>query len=359
MKQNKKKATLTDIETLTGVSKSTISRVLNNSENVNPDVRDKVLEAVSKTGYKKKKQQLKIDMKVSKLTLLIGDYLGVSTGFYTKLVTELRAVANRLNLEIDLIVLKDNDVDFLKKQLDEKEAVLLLGLDNPHILDTLIAAKIPSAIINGSDMEMHISSISPDYEFGGYLAANTLINNGHKRIKFIGSNYRHSLYQRKAGFIRALEMAGYEYRPEDFLILEDYAKSEMGDEAFADTILHDHGGMDFGAAKVLPHALETGALDGYTSAFCICDMVAVSLMDCLRDRKVSIPREFSVIGFDNLDIASMMTPPLTTISTDFKTLAEASIQLLMTIVSKESAYFSRQLTKVNIESGASVSTPIL
>ncbi|MGF1720473.1 LacI family transcriptional regulator [Vibrio kyushuensis] len=350
LKNKPQKVTLSTIESVTGVSKSTISRVLNNSKFVKPEIRDKVLQAIEDTGYKKSAPKLQIGMKISRITLVMGDYLGMASGFYTRLISQIKEEAKELGLAIDLVVLKNiTDPEIVSKQVAGREAILLLGLDTPEVISTIQAHQTPMVIVNGSDLRLNSSSVSPDYALGGLMATQSLLDAGHRNIKLILSDYRYSLFERKAGFIRALEGAGIVFDASQHVLdLEDYAREKMNDSTLADLISSGKAGMDFGASIVLPHAIANGELKNVTAAFCVCDMVAISLIDSLTSEGVKVPSEISVIGFDDLEISSLTEPPLSTIKTNFSTLAKSAVRLLVTEIGHGHDYSVRLNTQVNL-----------
>lgn len=351
-----KKVTLSTIESLTGVSKSTISRVLNNSKFVKPEIRDKVLQALEETGYKKSAPKLQIGMKISRITLVMGDYLGMSSGFYTRLIGQIKEEAKGLGLAVDLVILKDvTNTEMVTNQVEGREAILLLGLDTPEVISAIQAHRTPMVIINGSDLRLQSSSVSPDYTLGGLMATQNLLDAGHRNIKLIMTDYRYSLFERKAGFIRALEDAGIEFDAKQHILdLEEYARRIMNDNTLADLISSDKAGMDFGASAVLPHAIANGELEGVTAAFCVCDMVAISLMDSLKVAGISVPSQLSIIGFDDLEISSLTEPPLSTIRTNFDALTKSAVRLLVTEIGQGHDYSVRLSTQVHLVERKSV-----
>ena len=184
-------------------------------------------------------------------------------------------------------------------------------------------------LVNGYDEKMRISSVSPDYLMGAILATKELINHGHKKIKLITSGKRQSFFDRKAGFIRALEIENIPIPKNAILDLELYSEKKLG----WDTPNIQRGGgsgITFRANKILPHAYENGEFDEFTAAFCACDRTAIHLIDLLKSKGYSIPDDFSIIGFDDLEISAMTTPPLSTMKVDFDALTEAALDLLIT-----------------------------
>ncbi|GEA52118.1 LacI family transcriptional regulator [Vibrio inusitatus NBRC 102082] len=327
-----KKTTLDDIAKLSGVSKTTVSRVLNSSSQVSDTIRQKVEAVLEDSGYQKKPQKMEFSLDFRKITI-ISDEEDVSTpsSFFSSIVDGLKHEANKLELQIEWILKNQiKTPSVLEERLNNSEAVIMLGMENYELLHQIQKHNLPVVIMNGVDQEMKVSSISPDYELGAYMATRELYKHNHRNIKIMTAEIKHSIYDRTDGFRRALLTSGLQF---------DYAKNVLDIVQRADevdpsgrlqaSIRSRSAGMDFGARQILPYLIEQGEFDDCTAVFCICDMMAISLIDELSARGIRVPEDISVIGFDDIEIASMTNPPLTTISTNYRTLAASTIHLLI------------------------------
>ena len=346
----KEKTTLTTIAKISGVSKATVSRVLNNSAAVSEDIKLKVNQAVRQSGYTKKNTKLQISLTISKIIIISVDDITIPHSFYGEILEGLQTETRKLGIDLELILFSQiMNNETLADDLIRSQAVILIGMDNPWVLGQLKLLSIPTVIINGSDPEMKISSISPDYEFGGFLAANELIKNGHKKIKLMTVNIKHSIFQRSDGFSRAIELSGLKF-DSSFNIIDLAKKAE---ELYPDSDLHDRivnnkAGLDFGAKEILPRLIDEGYFSDCTAVFCVCDMMAISLIDALRNKGINVPKDISIIGFDDLEISSMTSPKLTTIGTDYKILSKSAIHNLIETVNHKNNVAVRSNVAVHI-----------
>lgn len=333
------KVTITDLSILSGISRSTISRVLNHNANVNPEVRKKVELAIKESGYSRKATKLKYNMPIRSVTIATMQSIDAADKFYSAMLEQFYEQFENMGLQAQLVMLHDemDDAQILNKLIDS-ECILILGPELPVITTQLKAKNIPVVLVNGFDTEMKISSVSLDYELGGELAARHLINSGHRNIAMITAQTRPSIRKRTYGFERIAKELGID----NVTIIDILDFCHSNDKhALAEQIRTGKAGIDFGASKVIPKMLDQGLLQGATAVFCVCDSTALSLMDELEKRHIKVPNDLSVLGFDNLSIGMMITPSLSSIGTDHRIAAQSAIQLLIQEFNNESSIAQR------------------
>ncbi len=183
----------------------------------------------------------------------------------------------------------------------------------------------PVVLVNGFDEDMRVSSVSLDYELGGELAAKHLTQLGHTKLAMLTAQTRPSIRKRTYGFERrAKEQGAEQVTVVDIL---DFCE-QNGRTELADDIRKGQAGADFGASKILPQILDSGQLDGASAIFCLCDRTAITLIEELENRGISVPEDVSVLGFDNLSIGTMISPSLSSIGCDYAHMAKSSIESL-------------------------------
>lgn len=322
-----KKVTITDLSEMTGISRSTISRVLNNNPKVDPEVRKKVELAIEESGYLRKASKVKYDVPIRSVTIATTVLVDTPDPYYSIMINQFQEQFLQMGLQPQLILLNASmgDEQILEK-LSSSECVLMLGPELPVVANALKDRNIPVVMVNGFDVDMRISSISLDYELGGELAAKYLIENGHKNIAMLTAQTRPSIRKRTYGFERAAQERG----AEEVTVIDilQYCQ-DTGQVDICKSIKLGEAGADFGASKVLPQILDKGLFNGATAVFCLCDRTAISLLDELEKRGLSVPDDMSVMGFDNLSIGKMISPSLSSIGCDHRLTAQAAIQLLI------------------------------
>ncbi|GEM79115.1 LacI family DNA-binding transcriptional regulator [Vibrio superstes] len=322
-----KKVTITDLAEMTGISRSTISRVLNNNPKVDPEVRKKVELAIEESGYLRKASKVKYEVPIRSVTIATTVLVDTPDPYYSIMINQFQEQFHQMGLQPQLILLNASmSEEQILDKLSDSECVLMLGPELPSIANALKDKDIPVVMVNGFDVDMRISSISLDYELGGELAAKYLIGNGHKNIAMLTAQTRPSIRKRTYGFQRAASELG----AEKVTVIDILKYCQDTDQtAISESIKLGEAGADFGASKVLPQILDKGLFNGATAIFCLCDRAAISLLDELDKRGMSVPEDLSVMGFDNLSIGKMISPSLSSIGCDHRLTAQAAIQLLI------------------------------
>ncbi|MGA8532390.1 MAG: substrate-binding domain-containing protein, partial [Acidobacteriaceae bacterium] len=184
-------------------------------------------------------------------------------------------------------------------------AVMTFGIEQP-LLDQLAERNVPLVFVDVAPNRPGISVLKVDYHRGIRQGVQHLAALGHRRIAFVTGPLRlHSAQSRLTAFRKSLGECGIAV--EDKLIIE-------GDHTM-------EGGM--AAAKTLkaPEILPTAIM-------CSNDMLAIGVLHELSHSGVRVPDEISIIGFDDIRMASMMIPPLTSIQMSPADLASAAVSAL-------------------------------
>ncbi|MCQ1056483.1 LacI family transcriptional regulator [Photobacterium sp. ZSDE20] len=322
-----KKVTITDLANITGISRSTISRVLNNNDKVHPDVRQKVDQAIEESGYQRKSTKVKYEVPIRSVTIATLVHVDTPDHYYSNMISKFRDKFRQMGLDAHLVMLTPemSDSQVLNK-FSDSECVLILGPELPIIANALKSRGTPVVLVNGFDSDMKISSVSLDYSLGGEMVANYLLHKGHRNIAMLTAQTRPSISQRTYGFEqKAKELGADKVTVVDILDI----CNKLGDATLAQSIRQGKAGADFGASKILAYILDNKLFNGASAVFCLCDRTAISLIDELEKRQHQVPRDLSVVGFDNSSIGTMITPSLTSVGCDYNTIAQTAIQLII------------------------------
>ncbi|GGH12228.1 LacI family DNA-binding transcriptional regulator [Paenibacillus segetis] len=290
------KATIRDVAKLAGVSISTVSRVMNAPNAVVESKRERVLEAIEQLKYQPNAFARGLIYKKSfTLGLLIPD---IENLFYAGVIRGMQDACIKLGYSL-MICNTDRDKERLLSYIDtfhEKQVdgvVLASDILYPEYYDKLMGCRIPFVLVSSHSDEYDIPSVEIDDEVAAYDAVKFLIELGHKQIGMIGFNHDNSIAgpPRYEGFKRALTEFGLEHNIEKI----KYANHR-----------YEH-------AYHAAHELFTEFPD-LTAVFCVADEFAMGTISYLKDLNILVPGQVSVVGFDNLRMASMFIPKLTTIA---------------------------------------------
>ncbi len=306
------KATINDIARMAGVSKKTVSRVINRSPLLNEDTRAKVDAVIQKAGYIPNPQARALALRRNFLIALVHDnpnaqmVLGMQTGLLQVLAgTEYELLVRPVDRGSPTIV--EDLRQFLERQrlhgivllppISENDALAALCQDLGCRYVRMGSAQldIPERMVGSNDRDVVRE------------AAAYLIAQGHRRIGFVsGPRGFRSAFERRAGLDAALSAAGLQLPDE--LIAEGTYRFESGVAA----------GNRLLDARPRP-----------TAIFSSNDEMAAGVLHAARSRGLDVPGDLSIVGFDDTSIASHLWPPLTTIRWPIADMARAAAHKLL------------------------------
>jgi DNA-binding LacI/PurR family transcriptional regulator len=289
--------TMQDIAKAAGVSQSTVSRVLNDTPTSVPiaaDTRERVQEVAKRLGYRP--NPLARGLRGARTMLLGVIVREITDPFFSMAIEALstEALARGYNVVLGSAHSKADEAIALKAVLETRhcDAIVLLGdmRDEPKFLDDLRASQTPIiALWHGTELE-GVPTVNIDNRAGMVTAIDHLIDKGHSRIAFIGG--------RPLGDIRERRTAFYEHLAEKGIALpEEYVQNVINDPAGGDAALRTLVALD----------------SPPTAVVCSTDHLATGVLHAAADLGLVVPRDLSVVGFDDIPMASFTVPSLTTI----------------------------------------------
>lgn len=337
--------TLKDIADAAGVSIASVSKVLNNRGGVGDESRRKILEHAERLGYQVRAARSLLRAGVETAALVMPAQFYSTSVFYEDVIRGVLAEASANSLPIDVhLVALDPEVALVEvsDMLNDSRpgALLLLGMDDPAMIERIALSGIPAVIINGMDRTMRLSCVLPDNWSAGWLATQRLLSAGHREIVHVTLPHRLSLRRRLEGFRVAMEEAGiaFEYDRHVF---------DLGKLGIEETE----------TSAAIRKALQEGRFSDTTAFFCSNDLIALSVMQALQGRGYSIPDDYSIIGIDDIAIGQHSRSPLTTMRIDRIELSRAAVQLLMEKIAEPDSNVRRVNIGVRIVERASVAAP--
>lgn len=301
---------LSDIAAACGVSISTASRALAGHKGVRDDLRRQIVDAAQGMNYPLARDLAGTKIVVVASRAAMTDY--GRTQFTWHVLEGLRQRAAARGLTIELLALADGDVsDQLAnaQALDDAGGILLLTVDDPLVLSRIADTGRPAVLINGDDPLMRISSVSPCNRSSSRLACDYLLTLGHRDIAFVLKPGRPTIQRRLEGWRDALEARGIACADDRVLTVSDWVSEE--------------------AERVLGERLDAGTLKGVTAIVCAADSLALGVMSALSARGIACPGDMSVVGIDNLPVADLLKPRLTTMHIPARELGETAIDMLV------------------------------
>ncbi len=323
------RTTIRDIARECGVNVSTVSRSLNGSYGVNDETRKKVIEAARRLNYVPNRvAQGLATGKSQSLALLISD---VRNPFFAEVArgAEDQAFAAGYDLILGNADLDpDRQMRYLRSLIAKRVDGLIInsvsGLSEEE-LEEVFEHNVPIVLLNRSDQIQNISSVSADNFEGGQLAANYLLQLGHRQMAHLTGPRQHgNLTERARGFVKGLHAAG---------------------ESAHCLVMHGDHNQQGGYAmtrKLLAAHPEI------TAIFTANDAMAFGVIRAVQENGRKIPEDISLVGFDNVDLAVIVQPPLTTIHQPKYEMGEAAAQILLRQIARPDAVPEHRLLGVQL-----------
>jgi len=308
--------TLEDIARQAGVSRSTVSRVINDQPNVSDAARNRVIEVVHRTGYLPNAAARTL---ASQRSLMIGLVLPQTVSsffadpYYPHLTQGIAQACNQKNYTLALFLVETKeDEEKIFPRVSRRGLLDGVIVQASHhgdpMMTKLIDSSIPLVFAGRPFQANHFSFIDIDNVSASYNAVNHLIRLGRKRIATIaGPSHSTVGIDRKAGYVKALKDRGLEL--DEALIVE-------GDFTEA------------GGYYAMQHLLFRKP----DAVFAASDIMAYGAMRAVKQANLHIPQDIALIGFDDLPLANASQLSLTTVRQPVIKFGVAAVELLIDLI---------------------------
>lgn len=292
------------------VSPSTVSRALNNHPRISDKTKEQIRTLAAEMGYVPSAiARDLVGQRSATIGVAIADFLDP---FYSEIISGIEDVAVARNYQVFVSSFyrdKQRELALLNAFYERRFAGIIVSgslVDNEYLVLPQHDA-MPVVLIN---CPSYPSSVSADKALGARLAVEHLIELGHRRIAYVRQGFNSETAQlRLKSFRETLNEHG---------IAVDERCIVTGDERFS-------GGVHAVASLLaLP--------EPPTAIFCFNDMTAVGVINALLQQGYTVPHDYSVVGFDDLDIASFYYPALTTVRQPIYHLGRRAAEMLAELV---------------------------
>ena len=326
----REKATILDIAREAGVSKSTVSLVLQGSALIRPETAGKVRKAIEDVGYVYNRGAANLRKAHSNVIgMVIND---LTNPFFAELAVGMERVFQSAGVVPFIANTAENPVrqeEVLKSMMEQGVAGLIVSPARGTTAEAfrrMQQAGIPVVLAMRRLREGLVPAVVTDNQRGAALAAAHLIRKGHRRLAFLGGFSDMVVYHERAdGFREGCETNGI--APEDMTIVEGET-NRKGGMACLDTALS------------LPYPP--------TAAVCFNDAVAFGVMLALRKRGLEPGRDFAVVGFDDVVEAQHYVPALTSVAVDTAGLGERAAHSVLRMIQSRTTRAEDHVGAVNL-----------
>lgn len=328
-------ATIKDVARLANVSVSTVSRAISGKARVEPETKERIMRAVELLGYRP--NSIARDLKEGRshtIALILPD---LSNPFYPRIVKSVQDAALANGMSLILIDAEEDPqreiqgIEDMRNRNVDGIAIVPTGTGSlSNILQTRLSG-MPCVIINRT-YDVNVDCVSNDNFYGAYEMTKHLIKNGHTRISALFRSFHHSIYQeRYNGCMRALREYGLEQSEKYFL----YDVNSLED-----------------AHHQVTELLRNS--DAPTAFFATNDLFAMGVYSAVKCSGFQIPRDISVVGYDNTLLAPYMFPALTTFEAPVDEIGRWAVERILQLLADKRSPAEKIVTRGHILERCSV-----
>lgn len=306
------KSSIREVAKRAGVSLGTVSNVLNRPEIVAEETRERVKSAIEEIGFVRNGSARQLRAGTSQHIGLI--VLDVANPFFTEVARGVEDLANQAGYVV-ILCNSDDSVDKENHYLHVLEEQRTQGVlitpvqSDASYLQRFRQRGIAVVLLDRPSRIKDLCSVAVDDVRGGELAAAHLLEQGHERIAFVhGPLSIRQVADRRRGVMRAVKTAGLDV-DRAIVDIDARAQSAREGEECVERLL---------SARIRP-----------TAVFCANDLLALGLMRGLIKRGISIPGDMALVGYDDVEFASVLSTPLTSIRQPKYELGRAAAELLL------------------------------
>jgi len=310
------KLTLEEIARLAGVSRSTVSRVVNNHASVRTAVRERVQQVIRETSYHPDPAARSLAGRRSGIIGLVvprAIQFLFTDPYYPRLMQGITQSCNNNDYILSLFLFHTEDDEqkiatrVLRNQLVDGVIVSALPIDHP-LVEQLLIHQLPFVMVGRPSDSPEVNFVDVDNVAGAYSAVSHLICLGYRRIATITCPPNTTVGQhRRQGYVNALNDRGLSV--DESLIVE-------GD-------FTEQGGY-LAMRRLIPHRPE--------AVFVGSDTMALGALRALRQIGLVVPRDMAIVGYDDLPSAAVSDPPLTTVRQPIRRLGAQAVENLLDIL---------------------------
>lgn len=331
MNKPTRKLTLEDIGKLAGVSRATVSRVINQYPHITAEVRQQVEAVIQETGYQPNRIARSLASKRTGVVGLVIPHVAgtiLTNPYFLYLINSITSATNRNDLTLALFLFHSTDEeDRIAKTIFKTDFVdgVIITADRREnsFVKQLVEHGIPLTFIGKPEPDVDVPYVNVDNEHGAYLATEHLIQRGRHRVGIIPALYNTAGEDRYTGYQHALQAYGMPF--DEHLVSEGDFSQESGYSAMK-TLL-----------KQSPDAV-----------FVSSDIMAIGAQRAIREAGLRIPEDIAMVGFDDLPQAALAEPPLTTIRQPISQLGPTALAMLKKAIAHASDFVESRVLPVEL-----------
>jgi len=333
----KKKETVYTVAKQAGVSIATVSRTLAGSPKVKPATRDRVLKVIEELNFQPDPSARRLaHQKTETIALVFPD---ISGPYYSSVIRGVEQAAGRYNYNVLIYGThgKESSGRYLSTLTSKVDGLIILARSvDSESLKLLQREGAPFVLLCQPNVSIQCSTVAVDNEAGAFKAVSHLIRHGHRQIGIItGPDNSPDNSERLKGFQKGLLEAGLSV-PQEWIASGNFQYE--------------------GGRVAMSHLLETTST--LTAVLAANDEMAMGAIDVALGKGLRVPEDLAVIGFDDIQMASLTRPSLTTVRQPMQLLGETAVKLLFDRFKNPGAPFRHELLETRLIVRQSCGCPV-
>ncbi len=305
----KKAVTMSDIAKAMNVSTVTVSKALGDRDGVSSELRERIKQKATEMGYRVHagthgaKDGLTYNIGI----IVAKHFISDASSFYWIVYRYIVELLQKQNYYGMLEVVNDHNgmEEIPNSVLDHKvDGLIVLGQLSDEYISKLISHQLPTVFLDFYGSREDADAVLSDNFYGAYMLTSHLIENGHRRIGFLGSiGSTSSIQDRYLGYYKALLENRIPLR-------QDWVIGDRSNES------------DIFPEFTLPQDMPTAFV-------CNCDETAYKLVNQLKNAGYNVPEDISVVGYDNHIYSTICNPRLTTIDVNSRVMSTEAVDIIL------------------------------
>ncbi|MCY1714378.1 LacI family DNA-binding transcriptional regulator [Caproiciproducens galactitolivorans] len=335
----KNRITIKQVAQKAGVSPATVSYVLNNKKTISAETKQRVWDAISALDYVPDLSARSLTAGNSKLIGVLvpqteeGNRLMFENNFYSEILGSIELSARLRGYHV-LISAADSNEKYLTLVKERNlDGIIAIGVYPDSFYQEMKKSQKPIVLVDSYCNDHYYHSIRIDDAYGSYLATKYMIDHGHREIAFFCGEIKDNgvMKQRLQGYREAMEEQGLSFSMKNVF----------------------EGKIDYENGIKLANTL-CDSKSKATAVVASADILAITAIKAFYERGLRVPEDFSVIGFDDLQISKYLTPGLTTVHQDISRKGERAMELLFQSIEDPNLTKREEIMAVNIVERGSV-----
>ena len=320
------KLTIVDVAKKANVSVATVSRVMNGNYPVKAETKQRVLEVIEELNYIPNMQARELTQKKSATIGVVVP--SINNMFFPEVITGIESSLKLNSLSL-VLACSNNDKEEERLCINNLlsrnvSGIIVIDPNTDNVKSKFynsISKQTPIVFVNGYSASANISSVVNDEAMGANMALNYLLENNHKDILFVRGKDSYSYDVKEKVYKETMEDLN-SFNSKNIINIGNGNSSETVDNT----------------VNIFLDVLKKSSA---TAVFACNDLMAVGVLNACKKLNLDVPKDLSIIGFDNIDLSKFVEPKLTTIDQNMFHLGTNAATLLLEKIEFDNSYSKR------------------